>query len=190
MEPTLIGYFPKKTATRPDWLKVSHVEEICSASECISVGPLGWIEAWEHNGNWLFNSPEVAWGVTGDAKREFEMYAFAQYPFRLEDGQLISEPMSSTAVVPLPENFELLGYDAVARSCGTTFECSPLSCNRGASSMTCNSHCLFDTLEAAIEGAKEFSHGPWEPGPYYVVAVYRERRGSAGRHGSGERSRT
>ena len=60
IEPQLIGYFAKKTATRPDWLKAPSVEEICSVAGCISVGPEGWIDRWEHNDMWVFDTPELA----------------------------------------------------------------------------------------------------------------------------------
>jgi hypothetical protein len=54
MTPVLIGYFPKKTVRRPDWLKAANVEEVCSASDCISDGPANWISAWKHNGHWVY----------------------------------------------------------------------------------------------------------------------------------------
>jgi hypothetical protein len=177
MEPTLIGYFPKKTMRRPDWLEADHVEEVCSASECVSEGPKEWVKAWKHNDNWLFDSPEIAEKLVPKARDAFDMYAFSQYPIRVDNGEVVPEAIRATSVMSLPEDFELLGYDAVARSCGASFECSPLSCNYGAKDFPCNSHCLFDTLEQAVEAAKEFSHGPWEPGPYYVVAVYRKKKG-------------
>jgi len=178
MKPTLIGYFPKKTLRELDWLEADHVEEICSASECLSEGPPDWVEAWAHNARWLFNSPEIGWRVAGDERQEHEMYAFAQYPIQVDEGAVIPDPVSICGVSRLPEGFELLGYDAVSRSGGNRFECSPLSCNHAARDFPCNSRCLFDTLDEAIEAAKEFSlsSGGWEPGPYHVVAVYREKR--------------
>jgi hypothetical protein len=176
MQPTLIGYFPKKTMPRPAWLEADHVVEICSAGECISGGPEDWITAWKHNDNWLFDSPEIAEQLVREIDDALDMYAFSLYPIRVDHGDVMPEEIRPTPVVPLPESFVLLGYDAVARSSGTSFECSPLSCNNGAKEFPCNSNCLFDTLEEAIEGAKAFSQGPWEPGPYYVVAVYRENR--------------
>ena len=54
------------------------------------------------------------------------------------------------------------------------FECSPLSCNGLAASLTANRYCLFDTLEAAMVAAERFSVGGAEPGSYYVVEVWRQ----------------
>jgi len=39
MNPVFIGYLPKRTARRPDWLAVPHVQEICSASLLHLKGP-------------------------------------------------------------------------------------------------------------------------------------------------------
>ena len=60
-ESILIGYFPKKIALRPDWIKNSVVEDIYSVSECISKGPDNWIDMWKHNITWwLFDTPKQA----------------------------------------------------------------------------------------------------------------------------------
>src|SRR5512137_2723408 len=115
MIPVLIGYFPKKTLPCPDWLKANHVKEVCSASACISKGPSGWIDAWKHNGHWLYDSPEIASSVIGEGEESFEMYAFSQYPIRVEHGSVEKEEVAEPNVMPLPDDFELLGYDAVSR---------------------------------------------------------------------------
>lgn len=172
----LIGYFPKITLVRPDWLKAEHVIEVCSASECMSKGPTDWIDAWKHNDHWLYNSPHIATTVIQEDTSSFEMYAFKQYPIRIDHGAVEDEEVSEQNVMPLPEDFEMLGYDAVSRSGGNAFECSPLSCNNGAETIPCNSSCLFETLEEAIESAKNFSNGVWEPGPYYIIEIFRKRR--------------
>jgi hypothetical protein len=92
------------------------------------------------------------------------------------DGEVRDEPIEPVDAAPLPDDYEKLGFDAVSRSISPMFECSPLSCCGAAESMPVNRHCLFETLEKAIDGAKAFSSGPWEPGPYYVLEVYRRRR--------------
>lgn len=166
------------TVRRPDWLKAAAVEEICSASNCLSRGPDNWLAAWKHNEHWVFDTPELAAAMTGTSQVQFEIYAFQQYPIRLENGTIIEEPVKISRATPLPSDYEFLGYDAVSRSCDTNFECSPLSCNHAAGKMPVNSRCLFDTLDEAIAGAKAFSSGPWEPGPYYVVEVYRKKTGA------------
>jgi hypothetical protein len=176
-KPVLIGYFPKKTVRLPEWLKAAHIEEVCSVSECVSAGPADWIDAWKHNEHWVFNSPSAAASVIPEGHDGFDIYAFKQYPARIVDGVVEDEEVCAPDVVGLTDDFEFLGFDAVSRSCGNAFECSPLSCNHGAESIPCNPKCLFDSLEEAIEGAKGFSSGTWEPGPYYVVEVHRQGRG-------------
>jgi hypothetical protein len=73
--------------------------------------------------------------------------------------------------------FEPLGLDVVCKSVADFFECSPLSCNGAAKTFKANSHCLFDALDDAVAAAKEFSKRNWEPGPYYVARVLRQRAG-------------
>jgi hypothetical protein len=175
MEPVLTGYFPKITALRPEWLKAAHITEICSASECMSSGPSDWIDAWKHNDHWVYDSLEIATSVIMEDKSRFEIFAFKQYPIKINHGKIETEEVSEPNVTPLPADFKFLGYDAVSRSAGNAFECSPLSCNGGAETIPCNPYCLFDTFEDALEGAKTFSSGVWEPGPYYVVEIYRGR---------------
>jgi hypothetical protein len=176
MTPKLIGYFPKRTAARPDWL-TADVQEVCSASECVSSGPKGWIGQWKHNELFLFDSPEVAEVViTPEQSAKFEMYAFRMYPVRFHhDG---SQPFAvpALAVMPLPDDYERLGFDAVSKSCGTTFECSPLSCNNLAGDYPVNRYCLLDDASSALELAATFARTQPEPGPYFVVEVWQKRK--------------
>jgi hypothetical protein len=169
------GYFPKKVVPRPDWLEVPSVVEICSVSECMSPGPSDWIDQWKHNTEtWLFDTVEAAASVLPAGERD----AFTIFGYRFWDGEANEgdvRPLPSFASPPGPEpEFESLGFDAVGHW-GTGFNCSPLSCNHGASKLETNEHCLFKTAEAAIAGAKLFSSGGWEPGPYWVVEVLRRR---------------
>jgi hypothetical protein len=172
----LIGYFPKRTAHRPEWLQAAPIDEVCSVSECISEGPEGWIDAWKHNACWVYDTPELAASVVPEGEEGFEVYAYRQVPVCVADGEVRDEPPAEVDAAPLTDEFEWLGYDAVSRSISPMFECSPLSCCGAAESMPVNRHCLFETLEQALAGAREFSSGPWEPGPYLVVEVYRRRR--------------
>ena len=104
------------------------------------------------------------------------MYAFRQYEISIDGAEIEEEDVSEELESDIPEDYLFLGFDAVSRSCDNAFECSPLSCNHGAEKMKCNPYCLFDAFDEAISGAKEFSVGGWEPGPYYVVEVYRKKR--------------
>jgi len=177
MQPVLIGYLHKITRRRPDYLEAPGVEEICSASSCISEDPEDRIEIWQHNEYLLYDSPDSAAQVLKELRdcRPYDLYAFKQYPIRVSDGQVIPEDVLLEApVAPLTDDFEFLGYDAVNRAFTPGFKCSPLSCNGGAATLKTNRYCLFNTLDDAIAGATLFSTGAWEPGPYYVVEVYRK----------------
>jgi hypothetical protein len=66
------GYFAKRVAAEPEWLNVSAVHEICSASHCISSAPDAWIEHWLHNEFGWFNRASDALAVVRpDQKVEF-----------------------------------------------------------------------------------------------------------------------
>lgn len=174
MEPVLIGYFPKRTMQRPDWLKSAGVVEICSTSNCISSGPENWVDHWQHNEMWVYDTPELAWSVVPEDERStYDLYAYQIYPVRFtQDGQQTYTP-PPLQIQPLSPNFELLGYDAVSRCYDNSFECSPLSCNHMAEEIHVNPHCLLDDSDTALVHAAKFEASGCEPGPYYVVAVWR-----------------
>ena len=173
------GYFPKKIAKRDDWLKAPHVNEIWSVSECISKGPTDWINKWLHNDLGLFDTVALAEAVIPPEERaETRVLAYRIWDRMFDAGQDVEAPLV-VKDLPGPEGrFVPVGFDAVGRSHGS-FDCSPLSCNAGAVTFATNEACLFQTLEDALAGAREFSKGDWEPGPYWVVEVLRFEAGTA-----------
>ena len=176
MEPTLIGYFPKRVTARPDWIHASAVLEVCSVSDCIAAPPDGWIDRWAHNELWVYDSRAAATGVLPEqGQDEFAIYAYRLVPLVFRDGT--EEPFELPKIdpEPIPSTFESLGFDVVSRSLGTNFECSPLSCCDKAHEMAANQFCLLPTLGRAIEVAIQFSIEQPEPGPYLVLEVLRER---------------
>lgn len=177
MEPILIGYFPKQTMLQPDFLKSAGVEEISSAATCLSKEPDGWIDRWLHNEMWLFDTPALAWIVVPEIERAtFHLYAYEMFPVKFtKQGQEPFTP-SSLGVEPLSSSFKLLGYDAVSRSYDNKFECSPLSCCHFAGKIPVNSCCLFADAETALRYAAKFGIEEPEPGPYYVVSVWRQQQ--------------
>ena len=176
MTPTLIGYFPKRTHKRPSWLQAESVEEVCSVSECISESPDGWIDHWLHNEMYVYDTPELAESVVpGSARGEFDMYAYRMFPVLFNEGQQQPFEFPPLHVEPLPESFERLGFDIVCRSCGHSFECSPLSCNGMAKNVAVNRHCLLANAAVAFQLAAEFEAGGCEPGPYCIIEVWRQR---------------
>jgi hypothetical protein len=174
MTPILIGYFPKHTERKPDWLNAAGVEEICSASCCISQGPDDWVTKWLHNEMWVYDTSETAWSVVPDSLRPtFDLYAYKLFPVLIEGGQQKPLALPKINAQPLSTSFMRLGYDAVSRSSGTAFECSPLSCNLMAKEIQINRYCLLDEPETAFRKALEFEQSGCEPGPYLVVEVWR-----------------
>lgn len=181
MEPVLIGYFPKTVVTRPDWLAAEGVREVCSVSECVSPGPEGWIGRWLHNEMWVFDDEEAAWGMVpgGRSNPAFLLFAYRIFPVEFDEGGQRPFAIPPLAVQPLTGCYRRLGYDAVSRSCGTTFECSPLSCNHAAERFEVNGHCLAGDPAEAFRLAALFSRAEegYEPGPYFVVEVWRREEG-------------
>jgi hypothetical protein len=170
------GYFPKRLTPKDDWLKAPQVKEIWSVSTCISKGPTNWIDRWQHNELWLFDTVALAESVIPAAERsEFRILGYRLWDRIFDQGRDVE---LAAEVKPLPEpddGFTSVGFDAVEWA-HHQFGCSPLSCNGGAKTITTNGACLFQTLENALGGAKAFSTGNWEPGPYAVVEVLRSSR--------------
>ena len=77
-------------------------------------------------------------------------------------------------VQPLRGTYQKCGYDVVARSAGS-FECSPLWCNWYSEQVPVNRWCLLDDAEIAFQLAARVSRATSgaEPGPYYVVEVWK-----------------
>ena len=174
MNTILIGYFPKKTAKRPEWLEVPHVEEVCSVSDCISSGPDGWIDHWTHNAFWAYDSPDAAWSVVPANQADFDLYAWRIFPVRFTDEHDEPLELPHLDVAPLPPTFIRLGFDAVSRHLDSTFECSPLSCNSMAQEIPVNRFCLVETESEAFRVAREFARTEPEPGPYFLIEVWRD----------------
>src|ERR1700752_379443 len=155
------GYFAKRIAAKPEWLNVSAVQEICSASACISYAPDEWIDNWLHNEfGWFNRACDALAVVRPDQNAEFRLFAYRIYPQLFRTGErheMVIPP--DVHPDPIPASFKSLGFDSVNKSMPSVlgFECSPLSCNSMADEMAVNQYCLFDSLEAAIAGAIRFS---------------------------------
>lgn len=173
--PPLVGYFPKSSVVPPPWMAELGIREVASVSQCISGGPEGWMQAWKHNPWGFFDSPDLAWSVVPKHDRaDFQLYAYRAHaldllgnerPVRASDGD----------VQGLPESFVPIGYDVVSRSSGGFFECSPLSCNHLAQEIATNAYCLIEARDQATDLALRADTLQCEPGPYYVLEVFRER---------------
>ncbi|RYD83747.1 MAG: hypothetical protein EOP84_07430 [Verrucomicrobiaceae bacterium] len=177
MVPTFIGYFPKRTEKRPDWLSAAGVEEVCSMADCVSSGPDGWLNHWRHNEMWVYDTPALAWSVVpSETRGEFDLYAYFLFPLHFVEGR--EEPFQIPALNPAPldASFHRLGYDLVSRWANSTFEHSPLSCNHLAEEIPVNRFCLIDDAQTVLRLASEVEAMGAEPGPYHVVEVWRQTR--------------
>jgi hypothetical protein len=176
-EPVDAGYFPKRTVKRPEWLKASEVEEICSVSLCISDGPSDWIQKWLHNDLGFYDMQALAWQVVGPERTGFEMFAYRVYPLMFTEGEATAWQVPTHPTLDL-SRFEFLGFDLANKTVGVSnFECSPLSCNGGAENFPVNKFCLMEELTAAYEACTAVSKGEYEPGPYHLLQVYRRKPG-------------
>jgi hypothetical protein len=170
------GFMAKRVSARPEWLTAAQVVDIYSVSPCASSDFARWIPYWKHNGYWLFDSPEVIEHVAredgvdllGTSLFFYEVYE--QEFDEIEGTWADLEPEFPTQVIVPPEKV-LDGYDIVSFSCGTSAECSPLSCNHLATEVETNSHCLLATLEQAKQLLEGGVFGGCEPGPFRVFAV-------------------
>lgn len=176
--PILIGYFPKRRTLPPDWVNPVNVTEICSVSECIVSGPDDWIQAWRHNDWGFFDTPELAWSVVPDSSSgEFDLYAYELFEQRFVGGKEEPLEIDAPGVAPMDGSFEMLGHDVVSRSVGTSFECSPLSCNHWAEEVGANAFCLVNDVNEAFRLGSIAEASKCEPGDYFVFRVWRRRRG-------------
>jgi hypothetical protein len=172
--PLLIGFLLKHTVKRPNWLENEGVEEICSVSTCISEAPDNWFDKWPLNEFGFCNSEAIMLSIIKSEVKQYDIYAYKLFPYKFDDCEIIEFKIPFRISAELTD-FQLLGYDAVNSSAGSQFECSALSCNNGARNFSVNRYCLFKDIFTAYDATKVISKGPgYEPGPWYVLEVYRK----------------
>lgn len=170
------GFFAKRPGLRPAWLEAPQVHLVCSVCDCdcATQSPENWIEHWAHNGLWLFDSLTLVDQIVPfEETSKFLRYGLRTLPVLF--GEHGEAPLDLTGVAPeaIPESFVRLGYDLCSRTMGTTFECSPLSCNSMAAACHANRWCLIDTFDDALRSARRFATGERvEPGPYALFEVW------------------
>lgn len=169
----------KRVSLCPEWLQGEQVLDLYSVSGCMSQDFADYIKYWKHNGYWFFDSPEIIWQVAQEHSIDMEGISFFYYEvheleFDEQENEWIqfeAEPAFTTSVV-VPSRKVLEGYDIVSFSAGTNAECSPLSCNRLASEVETNQHCLLASFEQAQHLLESDTFQGAEPGPYRIFAVY------------------
>jgi hypothetical protein len=175
--PVGVGYFPKKTQPRPpEYLKETKVEEICSVSSCIAKAPADYINKWIHNDVGFYDNEALAWQVVGEDHAGFELYAYKVYPLEFDKGEV--RPWKVPIQLHLDfDKFSFIGFDLVTRAGCSEFAHSALSCNAGADNFPVNKFCLMDKYQSAFQACVEVSNGKYEPGPYYLFEIYRQKNG-------------
>ena len=171
------GYMAKRVAATPAWLPVERVSSVYSVSGCISEDFADYIRFWQHNGYWLFNSPETIVAVARE--QAIDLGDAVLFFYEVQDRQFDAGAWTPFAPEPsfrtdvhVPPVKVLEGYDVVSFTARTSPECSPLSCNALASEVDTNPRCLLTSLEQA---RTLLEHGVFknaEPGPYRIFAVY------------------
>ncbi len=173
------GYMAKRVMKRPDWLDALNVDDIHSVSNCMSDDFADYINYWQHNGFWLFDSPDVIRRLAAENAIDIEgtrLFYYEVHEYQFDEKAGSWEPFAADPFFPLnvekPAAAEPEGYDVVTFQAGNSPECSPLSCNGLAKEIATNRHCLLSSFEKA-KGFLE--HGKFvncEPGPYRIFAVY------------------
>jgi hypothetical protein len=174
-----LGYLYKHVASRPEWLKAEGVEDVYSLSGCISSPFADYMNFWQHNGFWLFNSPAMMKALAAEHSLSLEgtqLFYYEGYELEFDDAidtwvEYQAEASFETRI-EAPVDSKLEGFDVTCFSVHTTPECSPLSCNSLASSLATNRHCLFKTFDEAKSAIEAGKFEASEPGPYRIVAVY------------------
>jgi hypothetical protein len=172
----LVGYFPQKSKSEPT-SPAAGVDEICCVPGCLTNEIEGWVNHWKHNDMFLFNDESTAWGLVQDSeKKHFDLYAYKMIPLAIRPGDTEPAVIPNLPVAPLNTDFENLGYDIQSRSDRSEYRCSPLLCNVKLGLCKANRHCLLDDRDQAIELAQKFERRGCEPGPYFVMEVWRRKR--------------
>jgi len=171
------GYMAKRVTTRPDWITAAHVSAIYSVSHCMSADFADYVNFWQHNGYWFFDSPQIIQKLAEEHALDLSgarLFYYEVHDREFDEGQWVEfqpEPSFKTEVV-VPARKTLEGYDVVTFSVKTSAECSPLSCNGLADEIETNEHCLLKSLEGAQRLLEDGKFKNSEPGPYRIVAVY------------------
>jgi hypothetical protein len=174
-----IGYMYKRVSPAPDWLQAPHVADVYSLSTHVSEDFADYVASWRHNGYWLFDSPDIILALASEQSISVEglkLFYYEAYELQFDAesatwGPWEPEESFVTDVRP-PIARTLEGFDVVTFSVGTAPECSPLSCNRLAGTISTNSHCLLRSCEAAAQALETDCFENSEPGPYRIIAVY------------------
>jgi hypothetical protein len=177
-EMTPAGYLFKRVSARPAWMsEAHHIAEIHAVSSCISENFADYIQHWQHNGFWLFDSPDAMRTIAAAQRIDLAaltLFYYEIYPLQFHEAGRNWSPIVPDAPVHVvsPTAKVFSGYDVCSFSQRNRPECSPLSCNRLCETLPVNRHCLFDTLDAAKAALDWGAFDHSEPGPFRIFAVF------------------
>jgi hypothetical protein len=174
-----VGYMAKSSCEKPKGLELPSVVDVYSVSSCVNDDFADYIDAWKHNGYWLFDSPELIREVAREKVVSLEgatLFYYEAHEMEFDEKQMVwsafvPESGLKTAVA-VPEQKRLEGFDLVTFSARNAPECSPLSCCHLANEVKTNEHCLLQTFEEAKTALEDGRFSGAEPGPYRIFAVY------------------
>lgn len=174
-----VGYMYKTVCEETDGINNDVVENIFSVSGCISEDFADWINYWKHNGYWLFDSPEVIEELAAEHNIKLTgmtlfFYRASEQEWNIENKEWRSyQPEENFGVnVVEPNKSVIAGYDIVSFSGHVDCECSPLSCNYMAESLSVNKNCLLDNYDDAKKLLENGTFDQCEPGPYRIFEVH------------------
>lgn len=174
-----VGYMYKKVVIKPEWLQATNAVDVYSLSNCISHNFADYINYWEHNGYWLFDSPAIIEALAMAENIDlsdttlfyYEAYEY-EYVEETDTWATFTPEPSCVTDVQIPVHKHLEGFDVTTFSGHVEPECSPLSCNALAADISVNQHCLFNTFIEAKEAIERGFFKNSEPGPCRIFAVY------------------
>jgi len=171
------GYTVKFVHEKDDWLKASNIKNIYSVSECISKCPINHYDHWKFNSLVFYDNEKILEELlVKDVINKSELTWFYYEIFEKEilNGIWKEFEVEKLNVEKL-DSYKLVGFDIACYSIGSSHDCSPLSCNRGAEVFEVNEFCLINKLEDAINSAEKIDKdGGYEPGPYRILGVYKK----------------
>ncbi len=173
-----MGYQAKQVVDRPASLTAEWIEDLYSASGCISPALIDARWSWLRNGYHLFDTPSQLLNTAhqfGIPLIGASLFFYAAHPLEFEETTVRwRECKLATArtQVVVPVRRVLEGFDIVTYHPDTGVGCSPLSCNGIAASTRTNRHCLLPSLRSATRLLEQGILSHSEPGPFRVVAVY------------------
>lgn len=139
---------------------------------------MDYVDLWQHNGYWLFDSLEVMEEIAREGEislEEMTPFYYEVYPLQwVEEAsrwEAFSPEPSFTTDIREPPASTVEGFDVVSFYARTLPECSPLSCNNLAETLAVNEHCLFSSFAAAKGALEAGSFDGSEPGPFRIFEV-------------------